>query len=283
MIEVLKAGLYTAVQDLGRFGYRNMGVPLSGAMDEGAALRANLLLGNSKNDAVLEITMAGPTLKFQQNTTIALAGAPFEVLLNGAEIETIQPISIHKNDVLKVGISRKGMRCYLAVAGGLQTPLVLNSRSFYATITQETRLKKGDVLPIKGIVKPAITEYASRKPHTIDTKILEVYAGPEFKVLPELQQKALVTTDFEISAQSNRMAYVLESEVSFSAKEILTAPVQPGVVQLTPSGKLLILMRDAQVTGGYARIFQLTAESINILSQKRGGECVTLKLVPFSS
>lgn len=283
MIEVLKAGLYTTVQDMGRFGYRNAGVPLSGAMDRVSALRANLLLGNSKNDAVLEITMAGPTLKFQQNTTIAIAGASFEVLLNGAEIKTTQPISISKDDILQVGIAKDGMRCYLAVVGGIQTPLVLNSRSFYVTITKETRLKKGDVLPIEIVGKPAITEFTSRKLHTIDTKILEVYAGPEFKLLPELHQKALVTSDFKISAQSNRMAYVLESKVNFSATEILTAPVQPGVVQLTPSGKLLVLMRDAQVTGGYARIFQLTALSINLLSQKRGGECVALKLVHFSS
>jgi biotin-dependent carboxylase-like uncharacterized protein len=277
MIEVVSPGLYTTVQDAGRYGYRSAGVPVSGAMDAQAALLANTALGNTKNEALLEITLLGPTLKFHSNTTIAIAGAPFSVLLNDMEIATQQPMSIQKNDVLQLGKAKKGMRCYLAVAGGLQTELALFSRSYYADVTSETKLTKGAILPI-GTAKTTIIPCSSGAAVSFETNIVHVYSGPEFALLPQFQQKALLETHFKISAQSNRMATILEGNAKFSAKEILTAPVQPGTVQVTPSGKLLILMRDAQVTGGYARIFQLTEASINILAQKRGGESVVFRL-----
>ncbi|WP_432411068.1 biotin-dependent carboxyltransferase family protein [Rasiella sp. SM2506] len=279
MIEVVKAGLFTTVQDLGRFGYRKMGVPVSGAMDAVSAFMANSLLGNKNDRAVLEITLLGPTLKFHQETRIAIAGAPFEVWLNTIEIDLNQPILIHKNDVLTFGKAKKGMRCYLAVSGGLQTLKVLNSRSFYAGLTEEIKVKRGDLLPIETFAEiPALKSFSANA-SPIDATTLEVFPGPEYASLTIFEQQGIVEQRFTISAQSNRMAYLLECSGMLSAKEILTAPVQPGTVQLTPSGKLLVLMRDAQVTGGYARIFQLTEKSITILAQKRGGETIDFKLI----
>lgn len=277
MIAIIKGGLYTTVQDLGRFGYRNMGVPVSGAMDAVSAFLANALVGNSKNEAVLEITLMGPTLQFEQATKIAIAGAPFEVLLNAVKVAPNQSISVKKDDVLKIGKAQKGMRCYLAVGGGFQTPIRLKSRSFYAPITEEVKLKHGAMLPIKSLSEVECLELPAT-PLKFETKHVEVYPGPEFTRLTKFQQTLLAETEFKVSAQSNRMAYLFEGGDQLSAKEILTAPVQPGTVQLTPSGKIVVLMRDAQVTGGYARIFQLTETSLSILSQKRGGEAVGFKL-----
>tara|TARA_R100000935_G_scaffold58415_2_gene95349 strand:- start:20973 stop:21824 length:852 start_codon:yes stop_codon:yes gene_type:complete len=278
MIEVITPGLYTTVQDAGRFGHRNVGVPVSGAMDSVSAKQANSLLGNENNSAVLESIMVGPTLKFHENTTIAIAGAPFEVLLNATEIPVNRPVSIQKNDVLTVGKATRGMYCYLAVAGGLQTPSVLNSRSFYAGITQKIKLEKGDKLPIQRLPEILRDETLSVENVTHEVNTLMAYPGPEYASLTIFEQQGLLEQKFTISTQSNRMATVLECSVKISAKEIPTAPVQPGTVQLTPSGKVIVLMRDAQVTGGYARIFQLTEESINILAQKRSGTHGTLHL-----
>ncbi len=278
MIEVITSGLFTTVQDLGRFGYRKMGVPVSGAMDANSALLANSILGNKNNCAVLEITLGGPILKFHQNTRIAITGAPFEVWLNAIKIETDKPILISKNDLLKFGKAKTGMRCYLSVAGGLQTPQVLNSRSFYADLTKEAMLKKGDLLPIVAFKEATVPEKTSLINSNMGGTTLEVFAGPEYTSLSIFEQQEILEKRFTISAQSNRMAYLLDCSGIISAKEILTAPVQPGTVQLTQSGKLLVLMRDGQVTGGYARIFQLTEESINLLAQKRGGETVGFKL-----
>jgi allophanate hydrolase subunit 2 len=108
---------------------------------------------------------------------------------------------------------------------------------------------------------------------------LEVTPGPEFHLLSKLFQQRICETKGIIQTESNRMAYLLKGFEGFSAHEIITAPVQPGTVQLTPSGKCVILMRDAQTTGGYARILQLTEGAINVLAQKRAGEQVQFKLI----
>ena len=280
MITVLKAGLYTSVQDLGRFGYRTMGVPVSGSMDAHSAMLANSILGNEAKQAVLECTLLGPILQFQQDTEICITGAPFQPMLNDIGIAQEKPIPVQKNDVLSIGRATTGMRCYVAVAGGFHTEKVLGSRSFYSTITENSVLLKGDVLPI---AKPLDIKRASTDvpyaPKILSNSTLKVFPGPEFPTLKTNVRELLFDTTFKISAQSNRMAYVLETEVDISAKEILTAPVQPGTVQLTPSGKLVVLMRDAQVTGGYGRVLQLTEESINILAQKRGGEAISFTSV----
>jgi allophanate hydrolase subunit 2 len=105
-----------------------------------------------------------------------------------------------------------------------------------------------------------------------------VFKGPEFEMLPLEMQKELFKSPFKINPQSNRMACLLDSQTIFSAQEIITSAVQPGTVQLTPSGKIIVLMRDAQTTGGYARIFQLTEMAINILAQKPAGSKVMFKL-----
>lgn len=278
MIEVLKPGLYTSVQDLGRIGYRKQGVPLSGAMDSEAALLANKLVGNLASSAVLECTMLGPTLRFMSATTFVVTGGSFKMLLNASEILTHQVVSAKQNDVLTIGTVVRGMRCYLAVEGGIHTPEILGSRSFYSSITPSEVVKKGDKLPIGTIKQKRASKNISEVKTTPFSEEIEVYKGSEINQLSVAQQKVLLTSHFEISPQSNRMAYLLDGRHQLSALEIITAPVQPGTVQLTPSGKIIVLMRDAQVTGGYARIFQLTEAAINNLAQMRGGQSVRFKL-----
>ena len=279
MIEVLKSGLYTSVQDLGRFGHRNEGVPICGAMDQQAAIRANQLLGNNKNEAVLEITMMGPVLKFTTHSVIVLTGARFGAKLNDAEIAINSPIKVQPNDVLTIGSASGGVRCYLAVKYGILTERVLGSRSWYGGITSSTVVRQGIVLPITPYEgRLARKEISEERELTTDKKI-EVFKGPEFEHLAPAMQQMLLSSSFTISPQSNRMGYLLDAETSLTAPEILTAPVQPGTVQLTPSGRLLVLMRDAQVTGGYARVLQLKASAIDALSQKRGGVTVAFKAI----
>ena len=277
MIKVLKAGLYTTVQDLGRYGFRNQGVPVSGAMDQEAALLANSILGNAMHDAVLEITMLGPTLLFRNSTTITVTGAPFTMHLNSTEIVNNQVITVHPNDVLTIGKARSGMRCYLAVKGGIQTELVLGSRSFYKGVTASAVLKKEDELPYIMHKTDCVAKTISEATKT-SAEGITVYKGPEFNELRPEQQHILLQNTFKVSPQSNRMAYLLAEDKRFTAKEMITSPVQPGTVQLTPSGKLIVLMRDAQVSGGYARVLQLSGASVDALSQKRGGDTVRFTL-----
>lgn len=280
MIEVISSGLYSSFQDLGRFGYRKFGVPVSGAMDRYSAKLANHLVGNHEGESVMEITLTGPVLRFNIDLEIAITGAGFSPTLNNVQIPLNTRIFIPAKSLLKFGLASYGLRAYLAVAGGFNLQKYLDSTSFYRDITPSWVVRKGDVFEVKEPKSQRSRASASVKEdvsHFVKGDIM-VNKGPEFQKLSLLQKEILLETAFQINSDSNRMAYILDHSEAISLPEIITAPVQPGTVQLTPSGKLIILMRDAQTTGGYSRILQLTEAAINSLSQKRTGKMVRFKI-----
>lgn len=277
MIEILKSGLHTSIQDRGRYGSRKFGVPLSGAMDSASARFANAILGNDPSEAVLEITLVGPEILFHSSCVIALAGAPFVAELDGTPVSMHKAVFVAKNQRLNIKNCREGVRAYLAVRGGWKVEHVLGSASQFAGITSQSSLLKGDVVSLKLLDQQAIdASTALIKPTELDftdTRLV-ASAGPEFQLLSEEMQALLLQTTFTISAESNRMGARLEGIQGLHAAEIITAPVQPGTVQLTPSGKLIVLMRDAPTTGGYARVLQLSNAAIDRLAQRRAGQFV---------
>ncbi|MEM7084565.1 MAG: biotin-dependent carboxyltransferase family protein [Bacteroidota bacterium] len=281
MIRFLASGLYTSLQDLGRFGYRNLGVPVSGAMDLRSATRANLLVGNEPQLAVMELTASGPVLEFEIPAVIAVCGASFTPELNGNEITMNRPIEIPAGGVLSFGRPSKGLRAYLAVQGGFISEKILGSSSFYNGITSRSHFAKGDVIRFNGDTQGFLSLPSSELEGAVHFETSEIVAfrGPEFNELPNSIQLLLNGEAFTVAPNSNRMACFLNHSEAISAKEIVTAPVQPGTVQLTPSGKIIVLMRDAQTTGGYARILQLTDSALNILAQKRTGMSVYFKII----
>lgn len=281
MINVISSGLYTSFQDLGRFGYRKFGVPVSGAMDSYSAKLANHLVGNNEGEAVMEITLTGPVLRFDMDMEIAITGAGFSPTLNNIEIPLNTRIFVPSNGLLKFGLASYGLRAYLAIAGGYRLNEYLGSKSFYQGITPTWIIRKEESFAAnkpntKGrrtsaSVKEDISQFMSSR--------IQVSKGPEYQKLSLLQKEIIFETSFKIEGESNRMAYILGHSESISLPEIITAPVQPGTVQLTPSGKLLALMRDAQTTGGYSRILQLSERAIDRLSQKRTGEMVRFEII----
>lgn len=283
MINVLHSGFYSTIQDLGREDYQSFGVPISGAMDHYASKMANAILGNDKNCAVLEITMLGPKLDFTCDTIIAVTGAEMPPKLNGIEVDAFKAINVKKGDILSFGKLNTGFRSYLAVSGGFQDEKILNSRSMYKGITQTYMLKKGDVLEILPR-KHAAKKYSSIKYNDkgIQNQYIEVFKGPEFDRLNEEQIDVLLNQEFLISKENNRMAYQLENLIVNSLDQIITSLVLPGTVQLTPSGRLIVLMRDCQTTGGYPRVLQLSESSINLLSQKKVGDKFKFKLKAYN-
>lgn len=280
MIKVIKSGMLTSVQDTGRVGFRNIGVPLSGSMDTISAGIANGLLNNDKDAAVLEITMLGPKLEFLKATKIAISGAELSAKINDTSILNNKAYLLKKGDMLSFGDLLNGIRCYLAVEGGFNTEKVLNSRSFYVGITSKEKLIVNDLIPFNP--KKAINNnFSGRLKNTIlffETNILEVYKGPEFDLFTPNEQKLLISNKFTVSNQSNRMGYRLEESILKHSKTIITSPVIPGTVQLTPEGKLIVLMKDAQTTGGYPRVLQLSEKSIAILTQKKTGDKISFKI-----
>ena len=281
MIEVLSGGLYTSIQDIGRFGFRRNGVPLSGVMDGYSARLANRLVGNSKEEAVMEITHIGPVLHFKCKTEIAITGAGFTPTLNNFKVALNTRTYVPENSILKFGSPGYGLRAYLSVSAGFISEKKLGSYSQYHGITRKETIEKGDLLslsPSEGVPIKITASVKVPRSH-FSSESIEVFAGPDYHLLPKEIQQKIVEAKVSVSSESNRMAYLLSGWEDFSAKGIITAPVQPGTVQLTPSGQCIVLMRDAQTTGGYSRVFQLTESAINIMSQKLAGTPLQFELV----
>ena len=282
MIAILHPGIYCSVQDQGRFGHTKIGVPQAGCADAYAAKMANALLKNHEKDALLEITFGQGEFKFTSDTYICLTGGDFSPKLNGKLIKMQSVYFIKKDSVLSFGKRVYGARVYLSVQGGIITETVYGSRSFFYGITQQ-KLGKGAMLPILPIQKYADNNFSkvrvSEKHFT--TIYLPCLKGPEFFKLNQEQQRKLFTP-FSISDDNNRVGYRLKESLKNNLSSILTSAVLPGTVQLTPSGKCIILLQDCQVTGGYPRILQLSEIAIARVSQKITGDKIQFILEDYS-
>ena len=280
MIEIIQYGIYTSIQDMGRFNYQSYGVPVSGALDQQAYRIANQILNNPPTSAVLEFTIKGPKIRFHQNTFIALTGAKMKAKLNGVELDYFAPIKVNEGSILEIGIIQNGCRTYLAVCGGIKTEKILESRSQFKGVTINDRIFKKTLLPIDNpIFNPSKGARMISPSQDYSQIELEVYTGPEFYKLSKIEKENLFSTLFTISKFNNRMAVRLKEKFKNEMSEIWTAPVIPGIVQCTSDGSLIILMRDAQVTGGYPRILQLNNSSLNLLSQKNTEDKIRFKLL----
>ena len=279
MIKVLKEGLFTTIQDIGRFGYKNIGVPVSGSMDQTSAKLANLLLGNDESSAVLEMTLVGPTLEFMNDTYISITGADMNPSLNKQKVLQNKPLFVNKGDILYLSHSSNGMRSYLGIKGGFNSEKKLGSKSFYRGITKREKLIKNDKIKFAKVTSSPMKMNKSINDFKINRKNkINVFKGPEFDLLDSNSKDIIFNTDFTIGV-NNRMGYNLVEPIENSISSIISSPVMPGTVQLTPSGRLIILCRDCQTSGGYPRVLQLDKSSIDSLSQKTIGETIKLNLV----
>ncbi|MEN8800083.1 MAG: allophanate hydrolase subunit 2 family protein, partial [Flavobacteriaceae bacterium] len=167
---------------------------------------------------------------------------------------------------------KRGLRIYLAIKGGIQIPEILGSRSYFKSITSIDSIRSGDEIPYSPIsdFKPKIssikTDSLLKKQH------IDVHEGPEFNLLDPVSREQLFNTAFTIAKEYNRMAYQLQEKINSPKISMITSANLPGTVQLTPSGKLIILMRDGQTTGGYPRVLQLDENAISVLAQKKFGD-----------
>ena len=276
MIKIIKPGLFTTVQDNGRYGFRNIGIPYSGFMDKQSAWTANLIVNNKIDESLIEITLKGPTLLFNDNYTISITGGDFSPLINDLPVKMYEPINVKLGDKLKINDTKSGARCYLAISGGIDVKKLFGSKSFFNNISESYQLKKGDEIKISNNLSSNVLKKTILKFKV--SKLLNVFKGPEFNLLNTKSKKYLFKTKFTIRA-NNRMAYNLEEKLPVRLKSIVSSPVLPGSVQLTPSGKIVILHRDCQTSGGYPRILQLNKKSLNHLSQLKSNEKIKFNII----
>lgn len=273
MIKVLHPGIYSSVQDKGRVGFSKYGVPVGGVMDGYSHEIGNILIKNSKNEASIEIAFGSAKLLFDADTFICITGADFSPTINNDSVEMYTVLEVKKGSILSFGRRKFGVRTYVAVQGGIQSEEVLKSKSYFPSVTSKSLLEKGDVLTIhsKKPYKNRGFSKIKRLDQLFDDTQLECFPGPEYDLL-SANQKQILQNEFTISKDNNRVGYRLEELIENNLKPILTSAVLPGTMQLSPSGKLIVLMKDCQVTGGYPRVLQLSSFAISQLSQKTTGD-----------
>lgn len=281
MIKVISPGIFSSIQDEGRFGFAHFGVPASGAMDVQSLHLANAILNNELNAATIEITYGNVKFEFLEACEICVSGANFSPQINGKPISLNKRIRVQKGAVFTLGKRVYGLRIYLAIQGGINSEKIFGSRSFYKGITTKTNLRKGDIIEVFNSSETLLSSNNSRFKVDLqhfNSSEIKCFEGPEFNLLTDEQQTKLLNLAFTISPKNSRMGYMLSEKIENELPSILSSGVLPGTVQLTPSGELIVLMRDCQVTGGYPRVLQLTESAINRLAQKTTGEKVILKV-----
>ena len=276
MIKFISKGLYTTIQDDGRFGYRNIGVPSSGYMDRESAQTANLIIDNPINNPVIEATLIGPTIKFEKSTFICITGSDFNPMLNESRISLYTPVKVNKGDILKINNSSFGSRCYISIKGSIKVDKVLGSKSYYPQISDSSIIEKGDEFKFETNNSEPNYKLINQKFEL--NKNLKVFKGPEFNSLNKGSINKIIDQEFSIGI-NNRMAFNLKEKIQAGTTSIISSPVIPGTVQLTPSGQMIILHRDCQTTGGYPRILQLDEKSLNNLAQLRIGDKIKFEIV----
>jgi biotin-dependent carboxylase-like uncharacterized protein len=279
-LQVLRPGPLTTVQDLGRTGHRGLGVGSAGALDAFSARVANLLVGNPMPAALLECTLAGPTLRFARAARVALTGAPLEAELDGTPVPDWRPIDVPAGATLHLGACRRGVRSYLAVEGGIVVAPVLGSRSTdlrggFGGL-EGRALRAGDRLPLgaakRDVARPAIARWwIDATPDLMfePEPVLRVLAGRD-ATRPE---DAAWAAAWRVSSRSDRQGVRLEgpSLPLADARERVSEPVAPGTIQLPPDGQPIVLLGDAQTVGGYPRIGHVATVDLPRLAQCRPG------------
>ena len=288
LCKVTKPGFSTMVQDLGRFGFQRYGVPFSGAMDSYAFTAANLLVDDRPSEACLEITMLGPELEFLNEAQIAIAGADFSPLVNGEETRCWYTLQVRRGDVLSFGPPKGGCRAYLAVRGGINVPTILGSKSTYLRGGfggfHGRQLKAGDALETLGPIVPLPSGFTLPQeliPEHKDELTVEVVLGPQTEYFTERGLETFLSNVYKVTTESDRMGYRLEgAEVEQrGSMDIVSDAIPVGAVQVPRNGKPIILMRDAQTTGGYPKIAVVTSPDVSRLGQAKPNDRIRFSKV----
>lgn len=304
-LSILKPGLLTTVQDLGRHGYQKEGIVVSGAMDATALRVANLLVGNAEEAAGLEITLLGPRIRFESDHLLALTGAHLSPTLNGQPVGMNRPVWARAGTELAFGAPVAGSRAYLAVSGGMALAPVLGSRATYLRAgfggLQGRALLAGDSIPCNGptpVGRQLIEALAATAPvgawaqapwtpgpeltpKPCRNPIIRAMRGPEFYSFSSEAQRDFWQLPFTLTTEADRMGYRLQGPALErpGGAELLSSAVTFGTVQVPAGGQPIVLMADHQTTGGYPRIAQVITADFSALAQVAPGQSIRFQEV----
>jgi len=293
-ISIIKPGLLATIQDIGRYRYLSQAVPVSGAMDQLAHRLANKAVGNADEMATIEFTYADAAFKAETDLLLAYSGDGAFLVYNDDLMPPEKPLFVRAGAIVKLVNNSIGLRIYLAIAGGWEVPDVMESKSTYLTAGfggfEGRPLRKGDVLssgPATGNVSVAILDQLQKRGLTYpnwrisresllpeNRKTIRVVLANEINWFDATSIISFLTNPYTIDRRSNRMGCHLNGKtmVRKIKKELLSTAVSPGVIQVTGSGDLVILMADCQTTGGYPRIAHVAAVDLPLCAQLKPGD-----------
>ena len=289
VIEVQDGGLLTTVQDLGRYGYQRYGVPVSGALDQFALRVANVLVGNQEGDAGLEIALVGPSLRFLADTVIAITGGDLDPRLDDESVAMWRALSLPQGGILSFGGLRDGMRAYLAIAGGLDVPQVLGSRSTYTRShlggLEGRALKSGDRL--LAFREELATQVEGRNlpreqvPNYGHSHALRVVLGPQEDAFSQQGINTFLSATYTVTHQSDRVGYRYQGpQIEHKGgADIVSDGIPFGAVQVTGDGMPIVLLADRGTTGGYTKIATVISVDLALVAQATPGDTMSFRSV----
>jgi biotin-dependent carboxylase-like uncharacterized protein len=287
-IRILKGGMMTTVQDLGRTGYQSQGFSVAGVMDVRSFKIANLLLDNPENEAVLEFTLIGPELEFASATIIAITGGDFHPTVNGEPVPMYTALYMNKGDVLKFGSARTGSRGYVAFSSYLDIPVIMGSRctNMKSSIGgfKGRKLKAGDYIGFR-IKRRYLPFFLSRKLDIHEFGQLEaelrVVMGPQDDLFTKQGVETFLNSEYTVTSDFDRMGCRLEGPfiASQNGSDIISDGIAFGAIQVPAHGKPIILLSDRQTTGGYAKIATVASVDIPKLVQRRTDDKIRFKAI----
>lgn len=290
MIEIRDPGLWTTVQDMGRMGKYHLGVPPSGAADKYSFLIGNLLVGNPEDYAALEMTLIGGEFVFHKNYMITLTGAPMEAYLNNQPLSFWQTHQVKEGDVLKLKACPIGVKSYLCIAGGVNVPDVLGSKSTYELSGiggfEGRRLAAGDHIETNEALPGALKQVGKSLPLEFipsfsDFQELRVMMGITGYLMNDLALKTFLNSEWTVSHESNRVAYRYKGpKVSFteqhppfgagnSFSNVVDIAYPIGSVLFTNEEELIVLQNDATTGGGFITIGTVISQDLDLIAQSR--------------
>jgi KipI family sensor histidine kinase inhibitor len=284
-ITVLRPGMFTTIQDTGRWGYQHLGVPVSGPMDPVSHRLANALLGNLPDAATLEATIVGPELRFEQDATIAVTGGDLQPMLEGTHVAMGSVVPCPSGSVLRFGSRRTGARAYVAVDGGIDVPPVLGSRATHVMSglggIAGRALRAGDRIPLRDRQPFSAGRARDGRIQEGGSVRLRAMPGPQGEYADPLAFDVLQQTRFTVSPQSDRMGYRLTGRALPTRKdsgELISDATVVGALQVPPSGQPILLMADRQTTGGYPQIAVVITADLPLAAQLVPGDSIQFEL-----
>ena len=292
-ITILNPGLLTTVQDFGRIGYQQFGVPVSGVVDPRAMSIANILVDNPEDEAVLECTMLGPQIRFDAPNAIAITGGDLGPTIDNQPIPNYAAIRVEAGQVLRFAGLRSGCRAYIAFAGGLDIAPVMGSRSTYMKAkiggVEGRKLQKDDVIKfrkpnpdLRGLnIRHISPEFVPRLEYKI-----RVVLGPQDDMFTEHGIETFLSESYVVTPEFDRMGCRLDGEIiehKGESGDIISDGIAFGAIQVPTAGKPIIMLSDRQTTGGYTKIANVISADFRILAQLKAGDRVRFAQVSVAA